>query len=127
MFKTRFPLIAAMLFILFVSLAVTSPLSHTSESMDLSWPPRPVLIPLRSLDVYHQSERTLLDPNAGLSIYHQSEWTLTDPSAGLSIYLQSERTFVDPQAGMAIYHHSERTRVPVRFTKYQLSEWFGRS
>lgn len=109
MFKTRFPFTAAMLFVLFVSLAVTNPLSHAPESMDLSWPPRSVIIPSRSLDAYHESEHTL-----------------TNPNLGLSIYLQSERTFVDPQAGMAIYHHSEQTRVPVRFTKYQLSEWFGR-
>jgi len=110
MFKTRFILITA---VLFVSLAVSNPLSNAPESTDFGWPSRRVIIPLavvRSLDAYHKSE-----------------WTLTDPNAGLSIYLQNERTFVEPQAGMAIYQNSERTRVPLRFTKYQLSEWFGRS
>ena len=68
MFKTRFTLIIAMLFVLFVSLAVTAPLSNASESTDLSGPPRPVIIPLRSLDTYHQSERTLTDQNEGLWI-----------------------------------------------------------
>jgi hypothetical protein len=65
-------------------------------------------------------------PAVDLTVYHLSERTLVDPNAGLAIYLQSERTLVDPQAGMAIYQHSERTSVPVRFNKYQRSEWFGK-
>jgi hypothetical protein len=64
-------------------------------------------------------------PVVALTAYHLSERTLVDPNAGLAIYLQSEHNLVDPQAGLAIYQQSERTRVPVRFTKYQLSEWFG--
>jgi hypothetical protein len=51
---------------------------------------------------------------------------ILSPVEGMEQYHQSERTFVDPQAGMAIYHTSERTRIPVRFTRYQLSEWFGK-
>ncbi len=44
------------------------------------------------------------------------------------IYLVSERTFVDAQASIAAYPYlnSERTSVPVNFTKYQRSEWFGK-
>jgi hypothetical protein len=60
-----------------------------------------------------------------LTAYYLSERTLVDPNAGLAIYQQSERTFVDPQTGLAIYQQSERTSVPVRFNKYQRSEWFG--
>jgi hypothetical protein len=65
-------------------------------------------------------------PAVDLTAYHLSERTLVDPNAGLAIYLQSERTFVDPLAGIAIYRASERASMPVRFTKYQLSEWFGK-
>ena len=60
-----------------------------------------------------------------MTAYHLSERTLVDAVTGPAIYLLSERTFVDPQAGMATYLESERTSIPVRFTKYQLSEWFG--
>jgi hypothetical protein len=65
-------------------------------------------------------------PVVDLTAYHLSERTLVDPNAGLAIYQQSERTLIDPQAGLAIYQQSERTSVPVRFNKYQLSEWFGK-
>ena len=51
--------------------------------------------------------------------------SLVDPSAALAIYQESERTLVDPLAGLTIYQQSERTSVPVRFNKYQRSEWFG--
>lgn len=61
------------------------------------------------MDAYHDSERTMVDPNAGLAIYNLSEHTLTDPQAGIQTYLASERA-----------------SVPVRFTQYQLSEWFGK-
>jgi hypothetical protein len=64
-------------------------------------------------------------PAVDLTAYHLSERTLVDPNAGLAIYQQSERTLVDPQAGLAIYQQSERTSIPVRFNKYQRSEWFG--
>jgi hypothetical protein len=68
-----------------------------------------VVLPAVDLTAYHLSERSLIAPNAGLATYHRSE-----------------RTFVDTQTGMATYHVSERTRIPVRFTRHQLSEWFGR-
>jgi len=67
-------------------------------------------------------------PTMDITAYHLSERTLIDPNIGFSIYLLSERTFVtfvDAQAGMAAYLNSERTSVPVNFTKYQRSEWFG--
>jgi hypothetical protein len=64
-------------------------------------------------------------PTVDMRAYHLSERTLIDPNIGFSIYLLSERTFVDAQAGMAAYLNSERTSVPVNFTKYQRSEWFG--
>lgn len=60
-----------------------------------------------------------------LSIYYLSERTFVDAQAGFAAYQQSERTFTDPQAGLALYLSSERTTVPVRFTIYQQSEWFG--
>jgi len=56
---------------------------------------------------------------------HTPVIAVTGTNAGFSIYLLSERTFVDPQAGMATYLASERTSLPVRFTPYQRSEWFG--
>ena len=65
-------------------------------------------------------------PAVDLSSYLQSERTFTDANAGLTIFHLSERTLTDPQAGMAIYQNSERTRIPAPFTKYQLSEWFGK-
>jgi hypothetical protein len=46
-------------------------------------------------------------------------------AANLAAYHSSERTLVDSQAGMAIYLQSERTSLPMRFTTYQRSEWFG--
>jgi hypothetical protein len=76
--------------------------------------------------IHRQGEWTSVAiPAVDLTAYQQSERTLVDPKAGLAIYLQSERTLVDPLAGLAIYQQSERTSVPVRFNKYQLSEWFG--
>jgi hypothetical protein len=58
-------------------------------------------------------------------IYRQGEWASNSASSYLSTYQLSERTRVDPQAGLALYLNSERTSVPVRFTPYQLSEWFS--
>jgi hypothetical protein len=78
---------------------------------------------------YFQRHPELMAPmeiSADLTAYHLSERTLVDPNAGLAIYLQSEHTLVDPQAGLAIYQQSKRTSVPVRFNKYQRSEWFGK-
>ena len=45
MFKNRFVLITIVLSILLVTVAVSSPLSSTSEFANLSWPPRPVNVP----------------------------------------------------------------------------------
>jgi hypothetical protein len=74
--------------------------------------------------IFRQGEWAAV-PASDLSAYLQSERTLVDPTAGLAIYQLSERTLVDPQAGMVVYHNSERTHIPVRFNKYQRSEWFG--
>ena len=60
-----------------------------------------------------------------LTAYHLSERTLVDANSNFAEYLLSEHTLTDPQAGMAIYLNSERTSVPVHFTQYQRSEWFG--
>ena len=102
------------------------------------------LIPAEAgLATYHLSERTLVNPfadyqaseralspivNVDLSSYHLSERTMTKATAinDLSGYFASERTLIDPQAGMASYFNSERTSVPVQFTPYQISEWFGK-
>jgi hypothetical protein len=117
MFKNRFKLIALMLVVLLVSLAVASPLSNDPGPVDTSWPPRP--------DYSHLDEGPATKIG-NLDAYHQSERTLVDPYAGLAVYQLSERTFVDPYAGLEMYQNSERTSVPVRFTKFQLSEWFGK-
>ena len=61
-----------------------------------------------------------------LTTYHLSERTLLDAKAGFAAYLRSERTFVDPNVGRAIFLDSERTMIPVPFSLYQLSEWFGK-
>lgn len=113
-----------------------------------------------SLEIYHQSEQTLIPAQAGLINYQLSERTLVDPLAEylssertlspivspdlssyylnertmteiastntFAEYFASERTLVDPLAGLATYFESERTSVPVQFTPYQISEWFGK-
>jgi hypothetical protein len=116
MLRNRFTLIAAVLFVLLVSLAITKPFSNVPESANLSWPPRPVIVPVtgvNNLEAYYQSERTLVDPNAGLEMYQLSE-----------------RTLIDPQSGLDVYFLSERTSTPFRnlasFNLYQQSEWFGK-
>lgn len=79
---------------------------------------------------YRQSEWGLavvpVTGDSGMETYHLSERTMVDPNAGLAIYNLSEHTLTDPQAGVQTYLASERTSVPVRFTQYQLSEWFGK-
>jgi hypothetical protein len=103
-----------------------------------------MLIPAQAgLMEYQLSERTLVEPlaeylasertlspivNADLSVYHLSERTMTEAVLvnNFAEYFASERTLVDPQAGLATYFDSERTSIPVSFTTYQLSEWFGK-
>lgn len=96
------------------------------------------------MDIYRLSERTLVDPFAeyhaserglvGIPVtgvtdaeaYYSSERTLIPVMVDFSGYLESERTLVDVPDGMTIYRTSEWTVIPVRFTPYQLSEWFGK-
>jgi hypothetical protein len=52
MFKTRFTLIAAMLAVLLVSLAFSSPIASDPEAVDTSWPSRP--------DYSHLDEKPVL-------------------------------------------------------------------
>lgn len=57
MFKNRLTLIAAVLLVLFVSLAVSRPLSHAPKSTDLSGPPEPIIVPVtgaEELSDYYQ-------------------------------------------------------------------------
>ena len=57
MFKNRFLLIVAVLSLLLVTMAVSRPFSNASTSADLSWPQRPVIIPVtgaNSLSDYHE-------------------------------------------------------------------------
>ena len=61
-----------------------------------------------------------------LTAYRLSEQTMLDPNAGSDMFHLSERTHTDPQAGLATYFNSERTMIPAPFTKFQLSEWFGK-
>jgi hypothetical protein len=102
------------------------------------------LIPAEAgLMTYHLSERTLVNPLAeylasertlspivstDLSSYLLSERTMTEAASvnTFAEYFASERTLVDPLAGLATYFESERTSIPVNFTTYQLSEWFGK-
>jgi hypothetical protein len=89
-----------------------------------------VPIPVDSAEayrIYRQGEVTSPVSNAEAYLIHrQGEWaSVAMPVVDLAAYHLSERTFVDPQAGLAIYQQSERTSVPVRFNKYQRSEWFG--
>jgi hypothetical protein len=62
-----------------------------------------------------------------MAAYHLSERTMTEAASvnPFAEYFASERTLVDPLAGLATYFESERTSIPVNFTTYQLSEWFG--
>jgi hypothetical protein len=140
MFTNRFLLVISILSLLLVSLAVANPFTHDPEPVDTSWPPRPdyshlsekpmALAPVDLVEayrLYHQSEWASVPiPAVDLTAYYESERTLIDPNAGLEIYQLSERTLIDPQAGMTIYQQSERTSIPIRFNKYQLSEWFGK-
>ena len=64
-------------------------------------------------------------PAVDLTAYRLSERNMTDPNAGLTMFHLSERTLTDPQAGLSTYFESERTSIPVHFTPYQISEWFG--
>jgi hypothetical protein len=50
MFKNRFFLIAAVLFVLIVSLAVSKPFSNVSKSVNVDWPARPIIVPLGKAD-----------------------------------------------------------------------------
>ena len=102
------------------------------------------LIPAQAgLLAYYLSERTLVNPfaeylasertlspivNADFSQYQLSERTMTGSVAinDLSQYFASERALVDTLPGWAIYLESERTSVPVQFTPYQISQWFGK-
>jgi len=52
MFKNRLPLIALSLIVLFVSLAVSAAFSNNAKSTDLSWPPRPILMPVTGADEF---------------------------------------------------------------------------
>lgn len=82
--------------------------------------------PAKAYQLYCQGEWTSVEvPVADHSAYHLSEQALIDPNDGIAIYQLSERTLLDPRAGLDAYFESERTRIPVRFTPYQLSEWFG--
>lgn len=80
---------------------------------------------VQSYQIYRQGEWASTASSTDMSTYHLSERTMVDTQADLSAYQLSERTRMDPQAGLAIYLNSERTSVPVRFTPYQQSEWFG--
>jgi len=90
-----------------------------------------VVSPLTNAEAYHLFRlgewASVNIPNIAVDMtaYYLSERTLVDTAAGPALYLLSERTFVDPQAAMAAYLASERTSLPVRFTPYQRSEWFG--
>ena len=50
MFRNHFTLVSAVLFILLASLAITSRFSNAAETTDLSWPPRPVIVPATGVE-----------------------------------------------------------------------------
>jgi hypothetical protein len=65
--------------------------------------------PAQAYQIFRKGEvASSVSSNEAYQIYRQGEWTSTTSSADLSTY-----------------HLSERTSVPVRFTPYQQSEWFG--
>ncbi len=76
--------------------------------------------------LFRRGEWASVIPVVDMTAYHLSERMLIDPRAGLTVYLLSERTLVDPRAALATYFNSERTSIPVLFTAYQRSEWFGK-
>jgi hypothetical protein len=95
------------------------------------------------LITYQLSERTLVNPlaeylasertlspivSADLSSYHLSERTMIEATIinTFAEYFASEHTLVDPLAALAAFFESERTSIPIPFTQYQLSEWFGK-
>lgn len=112
-------------------------------SLDVYHQSERMLIPAQAgLMAYQLSERTLVNPlaeylasertlspivNADFSSYHLSERTMTEATLvnTFAEYFASEHTLVDPLAGLATFFESERTSIPVPFTQYQLSEWFG--
>lgn len=117
-------LIAALGFMLIITLAVISPVTaptHTTanDQQSLAENKGNVIKPLSAdaFPQYHQSEWSLVAiPVPSMStaeVYYQSERTLIDPNAGRAIYLLSEHTLVDPLAGLATYFNSERTSLPV--------------
>lgn len=63
-----------------------------------------------------------------MTAYHLSERTLL-PIVVTDLFIAnrlSEHALLDQQVGLKIFQDSERTTRPVKFTAYQLSEWFGK-
>ena len=125
--------VIAMLAVIFINL----PLSQSALSMEANayrlyrqgeWASVP-FTPAQAYQIFRRGEVTSPVSSAeAYRIYHQSEWAsagIPVTAGDLSAYHLSERTLIDPQAGLTIYLNSERTRVPVLFTPYQQSEWFG--
>ena len=114
------------------------PQYHQSEWQSVAVP----VTGVSGVESYHQSERTLIPVQAGWLAYYLSERTLVNPfaeylasertlspivNADLSMYHLSERTLTEAIAinDLSQYFASERTSIPVQFTQYQISEWFG--
>ena len=104
------------------------PAYHQSEWGEAAAP----VIGAKGLDLYQQSERTLIPANAGLTTYHLSERTMIPANAGLVQYQAGERMYVPYQSGLEQYHASERTQVVINLDPndplylYHLSEWYGK-
>ena len=98
MFNNRFTLIAAVLFALFVSLAVASPFSSAPKSVDLSWPPRSIIIPVSSAWKF--------------SDFHQRhhELRVSGEKIDLSDYLARHPGL---EGGFAIFNHTAEDRAPL--------------
>lgn len=124
--------VLAMLAVIFFNIAVSSEAVSLNDNAyrlyrQGEWVSVPYT-PAQAYQIFRQGEWASagIPVTAGdLSAYHLSERTLVVAQAGLAAYQLSERTRIDPQAGRVIYLNSERTRVPVPFSPYQQSEWFG--
>ena len=109
MFKNRFILITAVLFVLLVSIAISNPFSKPPTPTDLSWPPRPVIIPMtgaNELSDYYQrhSERSISAGSAvDVSDYYMRHPELRIPteSIDLSDYYQRHSELRDIAAESA--------------------------
>ena len=135
-FRNLILIALAILAVMLVVLAASNVASPAATSFDYTayllhrrgeWVSVPVTDSAKAYQIFRSGEVASPVSNAAAyQLYRQGEWASVGiPATDLSTYHFSERTFVDAPSGLEIYRQSERTSVPVPFTPYQLSEWFG--